>query len=86
MQRGNSLVLLSILTSPATKYAIAITLVLTVLSVVYYAGKSDKEEEIKVQNLETIVETRKKIDEAIINSPNTPDGAREWLLRRSEGH
>jgi hypothetical protein len=60
--------------------------VLVGISLIYYQGRADKEEEIKVKNLETIVETRKKIDEAIINSPNTPDGAREWLLRRAEGH
>ena len=77
---------LTLLTNPLTKYAVAIFIVLTILSTVYYQGRASKEEEIIKENLETIVETRKKIDEAIINSPNTPDGNREWLLRRSKGH
>ncbi len=86
MQRGNSLIISSILASHATKYVVALFLLLSAVSYIYYQGRADKEEEIRIENLETIIETRKKIDEAIINSPNTPDGAREWLLRRSEGH
>ena len=52
---------------------------------VYDSGRDAKEAEIRQESQEVILQDRKKADEAIINSPRTPDGAREWLLRRNEG-
>lgn len=75
--------LISLLTSRFTPYIAAILVVVSAFTYVYYQGREDLKQEIKINTLEEGIELRKRIDEAIINSPNTPDGAREWLLNRT---
>lgn len=50
---------------------------------VYNQGKSDQIVETKTNNLKEVVRTRKKIDEAISNSPTDGELARQWLRERN---
>lgn len=65
-------------------YILGAGLIFGVVYYIYDKGASDKEEEIRVQSQEQILEDRRKADEAITRIPTNPDGAREWLRRRNE--
>ncbi len=76
--------MLSILLNPLTKWAVVGFLVISLVTYYTYTVEEGVKTEIEMEGLKKGIQIRKKIDESIIHSPDTPDGNLEWLRRRSE--
>ena len=55
------------------------------IGLIYQSGRSSQRKDDIIKDNVEYIETRKKVDEAIKDSPTNADDAREWLLRRN-GH
>ncbi|MBL4795802.1 MAG: hypothetical protein JKY50_00150 [Oleispira sp.] len=58
----------------------AIGIILTI----FQAGKRDQRKDQKVQDSKDYIETRKKVDNAIKDSPDNADDARKFLRDRNK--
>lgn len=60
---------------------VVITIILTALGI-YVKGSKDNQVKNDLQDKEEFIETRKRIDNAVKDSPTDADAAREWLRDR----
>lgn len=64
------------------KYVIAFSVGLLVLFYIDYRARESVKEEIKNQELRDSIETRKRVEDAIQDTPSTADLILEWLSQR----
>lgn len=77
-------ILLSFIKSRYGATIITGLIALAILGIVYHKGVNDEKNDQLLNQLESSIELREKIDEETNNLPSDSDAAREWLRKRNE--
>lgn len=75
---------LKLVTSKVGRVVAALLAAIGIILTIFQAGKRDQRKDQKVQDSKDYIETRKKVDNAIKDSPDNADDARKFLRDRNK--